>query len=141
MPRMSMRAYAQLHGVTTGAIFQAVKSGKIGLLNGRVDPAKADATWYRRHLLRDEGRRSVELTARHEHAVLTRVLANIMMTRRKVERTRARLANRRAAAPEVGRVVTELRRLLLVAASEDDDLIPGILRDLDIIQSDHTARH
>lgn len=61
---MSLRGYARARGVALRAIQQQVEAGTIKLVNGRVDPVQADASWglIRRARLEvqddDAGRRS-----------------------------------------------------------------------------------
>jgi len=70
---MSLRGYARARGVALRAIQQQVEAGTIKLVNGRVDPVQADASWglIRRARLEvqddDAGRRS----ARAKVAVAT----------------------------------------------------------------------
>lgn len=40
-----MNAYAKMRGVSSVAVSKAVKSKRISLVRGKVDPAKADAQW------------------------------------------------------------------------------------------------
>lgn len=42
---MGIRAYARRRGVTPAAVRKAIKSGRISIQNGKIDPALADAQW------------------------------------------------------------------------------------------------
>src|SRR5438552_16385617 len=42
---MGIRAYARRRGVTPAAVRKAIKSGRISIVNGKVDPDLADAQW------------------------------------------------------------------------------------------------
>ena len=48
---LSIRAYAQHRGVSHTAVAKAIKAGRISVeLDGKIDPAKADAQWVRNTL-------------------------------------------------------------------------------------------
>lgn len=60
MPLVSIREYARSKGVSHTAIEKRVKHGKIRLVDGQIDPAKADADWEqnRDELQQQRGARS-----------------------------------------------------------------------------------
>lgn len=51
---MSLRAYARRRGVSHTAVMKAARTGRITLVGGRIDPARADIEWDRNT---DEGLR------------------------------------------------------------------------------------
>jgi len=60
MPLVSIRQYARDKGVSHTAVQKRVKHGKIRLIDGKIDPAKADADWEqnRDELQQQRGARS-----------------------------------------------------------------------------------
>ena len=55
-PRLlSQRQYAQLRGLSHQAVSKAVKSGRIPLVAGKIDPVAADAAWASRTRTRIDG--------------------------------------------------------------------------------------
>jgi hypothetical protein len=53
---LGIRKYARTRGVTHEAIRQAIHDGRLPLgPDGRIDPALADRTWFRRYQARQAG--------------------------------------------------------------------------------------
>jgi len=104
---MNQTEYARARGVNPSSIFSAVQRGLIRLKpDGEIDPEQADATWYRRHLQRQDGRRSgAETEARREKAVTQSTAAKIVMTRRNAEELRDAVVERDKSQAEVGSAV------------------------------------
>ena len=127
--------YAIARGVNPSAIYQAVKKGQIRLVDGKVDPDEADATWYRRHLQRQDGRRSgAEAEARREQAVTQSTAAKMVMTRKKAETMREVTIDRDKSQAEIGGAATEAENYVFECAALDDDLLEAIAVDLGDLQ-------
>lgn len=140
---MSIADYARARGVTPQAIWLAEKEGRLRTVGGRVAPAEADATWYRRHQQRQDGRRSgAETEARREQALMTRTIAHVQMTRRDAERLRARLVERDKGQGMIGALVTALRERLPGVGADAVDAalaaaaIEAIAHDLGDLQAE-----
>lgn len=110
VPLMSQREYAFARGVTPSAVWQAIQAGRLPVRpDGRVDPAEADKTWYRRFKSRMQVRQgSAESEARREHAVMTTIVAKVSMTRQRFEKFRAQLVERDKGQAEIGGLIGEL---------------------------------
>lgn len=123
---ISQREYAARRGVTAGAIWQAVRAGRIPALpDGRIDPEAADAVWYRRHQQTEaENRAGAAAELRREQAVLTSTLAKIQTLRRRHAKLAASLVERdkseAAIADLVTRLLEAIPRLPERAASPND---------------------
>ena len=129
---VSQREYAQSRGVRPGAIWQAVQDGRIPAgADGRIDPEQADATWFRRHRQQIEARQiSAEAEARREHALVQSTVAKIQMTRRRVERLRARLIERDKGQAAIGALIERLHAALPGFVDNADAADVALLRDV-----------
>lgn len=133
---MTKTAYARARGVDPAGIFKAEREGRLRTINGLVDPAEADLTWYRRYLQRHDGMRSgAEAEARREQAITQSVAAKLMMTRRKADQLRHAVADRDKSQGEIGNLVTDLMTVLS-AASLDRSIVQSIIDDLGDLQAE-----
>jgi len=116
---MSLRAYAKARGVGLRAIQYQVEQGTIQLVNGKVDPEQADASWgeIRRARMEvqadDAGRRS----ARAKVAV---AMAKLRLTKEEYETVRERYVDRAEAIEtgwrEADYIITSLQNVPLAYA-------------------------
>src|SRR5262245_52340992 len=102
-PEVSQTTYAHLRHVSPASISQAVSEGRIRLVDGKVNVAEADSTWYRRHLQHQDGRRSgAEIEARREQALRQTTAARLMLLRHRAEQMRDALVERDKSQAEIG---------------------------------------
>jgi len=133
---VSQTAYAHMRGVAPVSIIKAVQAGRIRLINGRINVREADATWYRRHLQNQDGRRSgAEIEARREQALTQTVAAKVLMTRHKVEQMRDALVDRDKAQAEIGSAAADAADLLKAVPLEQA-LVDAIATDLGDLQTE-----
>ena len=56
MPLLSIREYAKTKGVSHTAVQKRVRNGRISLVDGKIDPAQADAQWEQNRDIRQQER-------------------------------------------------------------------------------------
>src|SRR5262252_6535606 len=126
---VSKTTYAHLRHVSPATISQAAKDGRIRLINGRVNVEEADATWYRRHLQHQDGRRSgAEIEARREQAITQALAAKLVMTRHRAEQMRDALVERDKSQAEIGSATADARAGLK-AVQLEQALVDAIATD------------
>jgi hypothetical protein len=138
---VSARRYATMRGVSREAIRDAIKRGVI-VRNaaGKNVVEDADETcWQRREAWKRAGEAAAGGEDRRLKAELRRTLAKLLMTRRKIERTRARLAHRNGTQREVGEAIMELHKLLGQAAHQNDEVQREVIGSIRLDLGDLTA--
>ena len=99
---LSLREYARRRGVALRAIQQQVESGTIRLVDGRVDPTQADASWglIRRARMSEQGDDAGQRSARAKVAL---AVAQLRQMRERYDRAHELVVDRGEAIETAGR--------------------------------------